>query len=150
APGGAGLQGLKTGFFVSDIFQEVDEEVRREQLLKLWERYQNYVIAGIALILLAVAGWRAYEWWENKKAAETGAVYEAAVALAEAGMHAEAEAAFAKIALEGTSGYRGLARLQQAGEIAHSDAKAAIAAYQSIAADRSVGSELQDLAGVRA
>src|SRR5262249_58447352 len=29
------------GTFVSDIFQEVDEEVRREQLKKLWDRYGN-------------------------------------------------------------------------------------------------------------
>ena len=41
---------------MSDIFQEVDEEVRREQLQKLWERYQNVVYAGIFLILAGVGG----------------------------------------------------------------------------------------------
>ena len=39
---------------MSDIFREVDEEVRREQLQKLWERYQNLVVAVIALILIGV------------------------------------------------------------------------------------------------
>jgi len=135
---------------VSDIFQEVDEEVRRERLLKLWERYQNYVIAGIVLILIGVAGWRAYDWWEAKKAAEAGTAFEAAVMLAETGKHAEAEAAFAKTSVEGTSGYRSLARLRQAAELAQTDIKAAIAAYEKIAADGSVGSDLQDLAGLRA
>jgi hypothetical protein len=135
---------------VSDIFQEVDEEVRREQLQKLWERYQNYVIAGIALILIAVAGWRGYEWWEAKKAAEAGSAFEAAVTLAGEGKHAEADAAFGKIAVEGTSGYRSLARMRQAAEIAQTDAKAAIAVYEKIAVDGSVGTDLRDLAGVRA
>ena len=58
---------------MSDIFHEVDEEVRREQLKKLWERYQNYVVALAIAAVLGVGGWRAWDWWEAKKAAETGA-----------------------------------------------------------------------------
>src|SRR5262245_50944598 len=82
--------GLGRGVFVSDIFHEVDEEVRREQLKKLWERYQNLVIALIALILIGVAGWRGYEYWELKKASEAGAAFEAASLLASEGKNAEA------------------------------------------------------------
>ena len=97
---------------VSDIFHEVDEEVRREQLKKLWDRYGNYVAAAAVLLVLAVAAWRAYMWWEAKKAAETGAAFEAAITLAESGKRSEAEAAFADIAGHGTSGYRHLARMR--------------------------------------
>jgi len=138
------------GRFVSDIFREVDEEVRREQLKKLWDRYGNYVVAAAILLVAAVAAWRAYMWWEAKKAAETGAAFEAATTLAEAGKRGEAEAAFAKIAADGTAGYRRLARMREAAEFAQSDAKAAIAAYDQIAADRAVGPVLQDLAALRA
>jgi hypothetical protein len=138
------------GRFVSDIFREVDEEVRREQLKKLWDRYGNYVVAAAILLVAAVAAWRAYMWWEAKKAAETGAAFEAATTLAEAGKRGEAEAAFAKIAADGTAGYRHLARMSEAAEFAQSDAKAAIAAYDQIAADRAVGPVLQDLAALRA
>lgn len=135
---------------MSDIFHEVDEEVRREQLAKLWARYQKYIIAGMFLILAAVGGWRAYEWWEAKRAAEAGAAFEAAQTLSEDGKHAEAEAAFAKIVAEGTASYRHLARVRQAAELAERDPKSAIVAYQRIAEDSSVGSELQDLAALRA
>jgi hypothetical protein len=135
---------------VSDIFQEVDEEVRRERLQKLWERYQNYILAGVFLILAAVAGWRGYEWWQAKRAAETGAAFEVAQTLSDEGKHADAEAAFAKIATEGTAGYRDLARVRQAAELAERDAKTAIVAYEKIADDRSVDPALKDLAGVRA
>jgi hypothetical protein len=136
--------------FVSDIFQEVDEEVRREQLKKLWDRYQNLIIAGVVLILAGVGGWRGYDWWQTKKATEFGTAFEAATTLAEQGKHAEAEAAFTKIATNGTAGYRGLARLRAAAEAAEQDPKAAITAYERIADDSSMGQVFQDLGGLRA
>jgi hypothetical protein len=135
---------------VSDIFQEVDEEVRREQLKKLWERYGNYVVAAAIVLVAAVAAWRGYEWWEARKAAEAGAAFEAASSLAEAGKRSEAEAAFAKVAADGTSGYRHLAALREAAELAQTDPKAAIATYDKVAADGAVGPVLQDLAALRA
>jgi hypothetical protein len=135
---------------VSDIFQEVDEEVRREQLKKLWERYGHYAVAAAIVVVAGVAAWRGYEWWEARKAMETGAAFEAAITLAEANKPSEAEAAFAKIAADGTSGYRRLARMREAAELAQTDAKAAIAAYDKIAADGAVGPVLQDLASLRA
>src|SRR5437762_5271411 len=85
------------GWDVSDICQEVDEEVRREQLKKLWDRYQTLIVAVAILILAAVAGWRGYEYWIAKKSAESGAAFEAAAMLAAQGNHTEADAAFAKI-----------------------------------------------------
>jgi hypothetical protein len=135
---------------VADIFQEVDEEVRREQLKKLWERYGNLLIALCVLIVAGVGGWRGYEYWQGKKAGQTGIAFEQAVTLAEAGKHKEAEAAFANIAATGTTGYRVLARLRQAGELAQTDRKAAVAAYDAIAADKSVGPVIADLAAIRA
>jgi hypothetical protein len=135
---------------VSDIFNEVDEEVRREQLKKLWERYGNYLVALCVLVILGVAAWRGYDWWQAKQAAQSGPAFEQAAALAEAGKHQEAEAAFAKLATDGTAGYRVLAGLRQAAELARTDSKAAVAAYDQIAADKNAGSAIEDLAAVRA
>ena len=135
---------------MSDIFQEVDEEVRREQLKKLWDRYGHYAVAAAIVVVLGVAAWRGYGWWEAKKAAEAGAAFETAATLAEAGKRSEAEAAFGKIATDGTSGYRHLARMREAAELAQTDPKVAIAAYDKIAADGAVGPVLQDLAALRA
>ena len=135
---------------MSDIFNEVDEEVRREQLKKLWERYGLHLVALCVLIVVGVGAWRGYEWWQDKQAAQSGAAFEQAVALAEAGKHQEAEAAFAKIASDGTTGYRVLARLREAAELAPTDRSAAVKAYDEIAADRNGGQVIQDLATVRA
>ncbi|MEA2948818.1 MAG: hypothetical protein QOI40_4148 [Alphaproteobacteria bacterium] len=135
---------------MSDIFQEVDEEVRREQLKKLWDRYGIYAVIAAFLVVAGIAAWRGYSWLEARKAAEAGAAFEAASTLAETGKHSEAEAAFAKVAADGTSGYRNLARLREAAELSQADPKGAIAAYDKIAADGTVGAVLQDLAALRA
>ena len=135
---------------MADIFHEVDEEVRRDQLKKLWERYGLYAIVLAVLIVGGIAGWRGYQYWEARKAAEAGAEFEAAIALSEAGKHKEAEDAFAKIAGQAPAGYRVLARMRVAAELADRDPKAAVAAYDEIAADRSLGQTLQDAATLRA
>jgi hypothetical protein len=135
---------------VSELFDEVDEEVRREQLKKLWDKYSIYFIALMVLIVAAVGGWRGYQYLEAKKAAEAGAAFEKAVELSERDKHAEAETAFTELAAKAPSGYRTLARLRAAAEAASRDPKAAAKMYDDIAADRGVGSEWQDLAKMRA
>lgn len=135
---------------MSDIFREVDEEVRREQLKKLWERYGGLLIAGCVLIVIAVGGWRTYQWWEAKKAAEAGAAFQAAMALSAEGKSKEAEDAFAKLATGSTASYRMLAKFREAAEAARRDPKAAVAIYDQLAADGSIGPVWQDLAAVRA
>jgi hypothetical protein len=135
---------------VSELFNEVDEDVRREQLKKLWDRYSIYIVAGALLIIAAVGGWRGYEYLEAKKAAEAGMAFDKAVELSEQNKHAEAEAAFNELAAKAPSGYRVLARLHAAAEVASRDPQGAAKMYDDIAADRSVGAAEQDLAKVRA
>jgi len=135
---------------VADIFHEVDEEVRREQLKKLWDRYSIYLIALAVLIVAGMAAWRGYEYWVAKKAAAAGAEFEAAIALNEEGKRGEAEAAFAKVASEAPAGYRVLARMRAAGALAQSKPADAVKAYDEISADASLGTIWQDLAAVRA
>ncbi|WP_027551479.1 tetratricopeptide repeat protein [Bradyrhizobium sp. Cp5.3] len=135
---------------MSELFDEVDEEVRREQLKKLWDRYSIYFIALMVLIVAAVGGWRANQYLEAKKAAEAGALFEKAVELSEQDKHAEAEKAFTELAAKAPSGYRTLARLRAAAEAVSRDPKAAAKIYDDIAADGSVGAEWRDLAQIRA
>jgi hypothetical protein len=97
-----------------------------------------------------VGGWRGYQYLEAKKAAEAGAAFEAAAELSEQNKHAEAEAAFTKLAATAPYGYRMLSRLRAAAEVATRDPQAAAKLYDDIAADRSVGAPEQDLARIRA
>ena len=135
---------------MSELFDEVNEEVRRDQLKKLWDQYSIYIIALALLIIAGVGGWRGYQYLEAKKAAEAGAAFDKAVELSEANKHVEAEAAFADLAAKAPSGYRILARLRMAAEVANRDAQAAAKLFDEIAADRSAGTAQQDLARIRA
>ncbi len=135
---------------MSELFDEVDEDVRRDQLKKIWDQYSIYIIGGAFLIIAAVGGWRGYAYLEAKKAAEAGAAFDKASELSEQNKHTEAEAAFADLAAKAPSGYRVLARLRVAAEAASRDPQAAAKLYDDIAADHSVGASEQDLARVRA
>jgi hypothetical protein len=135
---------------MSDIFEEVDEEVRRDKAVEFWKKHQYLIIGAAALIVLATAGFRFYE--NRRLAAEqaAGAAFQQALALDRDGKGAEAEAALAKIAAYAPSGYRTLARLAEAAILAKSDPKDAIAAYDALAADASIGAGFQPLARLRA
>jgi hypothetical protein len=135
---------------VSELFDEVDEDVRRDQLKKLWDQYSIYIVAGALLIIAAVGGWRGYEYLEAKKAAEAGVAFDRASELSEQNKHAEAEAAFTDLAAKAPSGYRTLARLRAAAEVANRDPQAAVKLYDEMSNDRSIGAPEQDLAKVRA
>ena len=135
---------------MSELFDEIDEDVRRDQLKKLWEKYSVVIIAGAILIIASVGGWRGYQYVEAKKAAEAGAAFDKAVELSDASKHTEAEAAFADLVAKAPFGYRVLSRLRLAAEIAARDPQAAAKMFDEIAADRSVGAADQDLARIRA
>jgi hypothetical protein len=135
---------------VSELFDEVDEEVRRDQLKKLWDQYSIYIVAGALLIIAAVGGWRGYQYLEAKKAAEAGGAFDVALDLSEQKKHAEAEAAFNNLVATAPSGYRMLARLRAAAEAGTRDPQAGAKMYDDISADRSVGAAVQDLARIRA
>ena len=135
---------------MSDIFREVDEEVRRDQAAQIWARYQNLFIGLAVLVIAATAGWRFYDHYRTKQAEEAGAKYEAALALARDGKTAEAEGALEQIAKSGPKGYAVLARLREAAEYSGSDPAAAVKAYDAIAADGTIDPLFQNLARLRA
>ena len=125
---------------MADIFHEVDEEIRRERLRKLWERYSGLILIAAVALVAGIAGWRGYEYYQAQRAAESGAQFEAAMSLAEAGKLEEAAASFDKIAQTGTSSYRVLARLRAAAVTASANKAAAVKGFDAISADSSVDS----------
>lgn len=97
------------------LFREVGEELRREQMAKLWEKYGVYVIAAASLIVAFVAG---FKFWESRQlslAQAGGAQYEAALQLSSAGKSDDATKAFEAIVQGGPAGYATLAELTLAG-----------------------------------
>jgi hypothetical protein len=136
----------------SQLFiREVDEELRREQLKSIWDRFAPLIIGVCVLVVALTAGYRGWDWWQARQAAAAGDRFTAAVQALESGNRTEGEAQLAQIAESGDDGYAALARLRLAGEKAAAGAKPeALAAYDAIAADANVAESLRSLARIRA
>ena len=135
---------------MSDIFQEVDEEVRRDKAAEFWTKYQNVIFALAALIILATAGYRFYEYRQLQAAQAAGAAFQDALKLDHDGKTSEAEAALAKLSGEAPAGYRLLGRFAAAAEQAKSDPKAGAAAFDALANDASLDPLFREAARLRA
>ncbi|HTW54651.1 MAG TPA: tetratricopeptide repeat protein [Stellaceae bacterium] len=131
---------------MSDIFREIDEELRRDNLLKLWKLYGRYVIAAAVVALLVAGGIVA---WRNHELAQRQAQsvrYEAGLALLRQGKEAEAAKIFASVGEEGGS-YANLAAFEAAALAAKSgDVKGAVADYDKLAASPDLDPELRNAA----
>jgi hypothetical protein len=133
------------------LIREVDEELRREQLAKLWDRYGLYGLAAAALIVVGVGGYKMWEARQLAAAEAAGARYEAVTQLLEEGKAEEALSGFQAIAKDAPRGYAALARLQLAGNAAKAGRIAeALAAYEDLASDRTVDPLLADFARLQA
>jgi len=135
---------------MADIFQEIDEDLRREQAGKLWQKYGRLVIAFAVLIVLAVAAWRAYEWYAQREAQAAGGHFEDALALSRAGNTKDAAATLSGLVKDAPFGYKLLARFRLAAETARDNPADGIKAFEALAEDASIGQVLQELARIRA
>ncbi|MEI7790673.1 MAG: tetratricopeptide repeat protein [Alphaproteobacteria bacterium] len=118
---------------MSDIFREVEEDVRRERFEKLWKAYGNYAIAALVLLFAGIAGWQV---WERHDAQERAKVSDAFMA-AQRITNPQAQAsAMLDLAHTAPKGYASVARLAEAGAMFASGQQGnAIALYKEIAAN---------------
>ena len=120
---------------MSDVFQEVEEEYRRQQLSKFWEKYRVPAVGAAAALVLGVAGYQGWTYWHGKQVEKSSRELEAVGELIRKDEKAEKDAAdrLAKLGKEGSGGYPVLAKFQEAGMRAElRDFKAAVAIYDDI------------------
>ncbi len=118
---------------MSDIFREVEEEVRREQYEQLWKKYGDYIIAAVALLVIGVAGFELWRYYDANQRARASDEYQAAQALLDRNKTVDAAAAFARLAKDAPGGYAEIAQLQAADALlAAGKTKEAVAVYKKI------------------
>ena len=134
-----------------DLLRQVEEELRRERLEKIWKQYGTYIFIAAALIVAGVAG---YKFWESRQLAEaqaSGAAYESALVLLNEKKDGSAEKEFEKLTTDGIGGYRALAQLQLAGLQAKQGKKTeALATYDALAASSNGDTVLREFARLQA
>ncbi len=133
------------------LLREVQEELRREQLRKIWDNYNGLIVAGAVFLLLAVGG---YKFLESRRiAAEqtAGAEFSAAENLSDQKKEDEAKKIFTKLAETGPAGYGAIAKLRLAGEQVKAGKIAdAVATYDSLAEQSGADELLKSFAQLQA
>ena len=132
------------------FYREVDEQLRREQLQTTWQRYGIWIIAGVVLLLAALAG---FIYWQNQQQQKAEQQAETVSTLfddLEAGKTKGASARLDAIAKESGPGYRAAALLTKADlAIMEGNEAAAIAAFKSVADDDELPAPYRELALIR-
>jgi hypothetical protein len=135
---------------MSDIFREIDEEVRRDKATAVFKKYGNVFITIAVLAVAGVGGWQFWQQQERKKAEAVGAKFEAAIRASRDNDASAAEATLTELAANAPAGYRQLSRFRLAAEVGKRDAAAGAAAFDALANDASLDQYYRDLARVRA
>lgn len=136
---------------MTDIFHEVEEDLRREKAKRLWAQFGPYVLLVAVLIVVAVGGWRGWEYWREQQAAAEGDRFVSALNLATENKHDEAIKALDEIAATGSGGYPVLASFRAASELAATKkTDEAVKAFDAIAAKSDTPALLKAMARLRA
>lgn len=136
---------------MTDIFTEVDEDLRRERARQFWERWGKVLVAVCVAIVVGVAGWRGYTYWLGEKEKAAGDSVFAASRDVTAGNADTARATLDKLAAEGPGGYPILARFKIADmELKAGKADEALKLFDAIAADATLAPDVRDMARLRA
>lgn len=132
---------------MSDIFSEVDEDVRKDQSLVLWKKYGPYVIAISVAVMVGVGGvtaWRAYQ--KNQRLAQAD-IFLNAVNLTDEAARIEA---LKQVSSENAGVYGALAQIRMAMDMAENNPEEAIAVLDKVAGTAVVPVQMRQLAEIRA
>lgn len=129
------------------LFREVDEELRREQLQRLWNDYGTYIVGAVAAIVLGVGG---VKWWQasTQAAAEAaGSRFETAIGQISSGKSEDGRKAMQAITKGTSQGYAALAQLALSAEaVKAGNAAEALSGYEAVAARTGIDPVIRDFA----
>jgi len=131
---------------VTDIFSEVDEELRKDNFLALWKRYGKYVTAFAVALVVGTGAYVAYQRYTESHRLQRAQEFMAAAEQIGQGDNSAAIGAFATVA-QSTDGYGILARFRMANlKNRAGDDAGAVAIYDAIAGDSGIPATFRDLA----
>ena len=133
------------------LIREVDEDLRHEQMEQMWKRYGSLVVAAAVALVLSVAGWQAWRTWDVKQRQASSLRYFEATQLADHGKRDQAMLDLARLATDGTKGYRLLADMTRAAlDEDKGDFAGASAIYHGVAAAGGIDPVYRNIALLKA
>ena len=124
---------------MSDVFDEINEELKRDRARALWDKYGRYVILIVVLIVAVVAGRQGWISWQENRSQSAAEAFSAAATAT------DPVAALAN--LDVPSGYRQQADFARAAALlGQGNGQEAAAIYRQIASDSQQGAIYANLA----
>lgn len=114
------------------LLREIEEDLRREKYERLWKRYGIFVIAAVVLLVVGVAGYKVWEYRNNRSHMQAEQTLTTAMQLAETDKEA-AEQKLQQLIDDAPPGYAMLAAFQRAALLTDAgDVQGARKIYESL------------------
>ncbi len=132
---------------MADIFKEVDEDLRRDNLAKLWKKYGFQFIGLAVAVVLGVAGVQGWQTYDLDQRGKLSDRYGVARELAQGGETAAGLDAMIDLSEASGGGYAGLAAFEEARlRVDSGDTGGAIAVWDRIAEGSGLGPGFKEAA----
>ena len=134
---------------MADIFDEVSEELKQDQLIQLWKKYSKLIITFFILLVLSVSTYQVYMIWNEKKLTESSEQFFSGLEKLDNKDFEKSAEIFLNSSLDQKDGYRVLSIFG----LAHSNFENGkisemVSNYQTIYEDKTIGNYYQDLARI--
>ena len=134
---------------MADIFDEVSEELKQDQLIQLWKKYSKFIITFFILLVLSISTYQVYMIWNEQKLTESSEQFFSGLEKLDNKDFEKSAEIFLNSSLDQKHGYRVLSIFA----LAHSNFENGkisemVSNYQTIYDDKTIGNYYQDLARI--
>ena len=91
---------------MADIFDEVSEELKQDQLVQMWKKYSKYIISFVLFVIILISSYQGYVIWNENKLNKSSEEFFKALENLENKEYLKSSEIFLKSSLEQSSSYK--------------------------------------------
>ncbi len=134
---------------MADIFDEVSEELKQDQLVQMWKKYSKYIISFVLFVIILISSYQGYVIWNEKKLNKSSEEFFKALENLENKEYLKSSEIFLKSSLEQSSGYKMLSLFGLAeSNFKNGKIKEMISNYESIYENNNIDNYYKHLARI--
>src|SRR5574344_669565 len=135
---------------VDAFFNEVSEEVKSDNLKKIWDKYGLGIIAAMAIILTIAVSFETFKAWKDKRNQTWADTYSYALSLQNQGKYDESMAVLNKMIKANHGIYGDIARLQSSNILFEEGKNSeALNVLDEIVKDKNVNPKMREMATIK-
>lgn len=132
------------------FFKEVSEDIKNENMQKLWDKYGLYIIAVMAIVLTAAVSFETFKSWKVKRNQTWSDTYSYALNLQNQGRYDESKVILDKIQKSNNGIYGDIAKLQTSNILFEQGKNAeALVLLEEIVNDPKANQKMKDMSAIK-